>query len=59
MAMFTKFAGETKDSPKLLGMSRFLEASGIDTLIFESGVKAGCSNPIDLNYSRIKVTKAL
>jgi hypothetical protein len=57
--MFTMFAGETKDSPKLLGMSRFLEASGIDTLIFESGVKAGCSNPIDLNYSRIKVTKAL
>ena len=59
MAMFTMFAGETKDSPKLLGMSRFLEKSGIDTLIFESGVKAGCSNPIDLNYSRIKVTKAL
>lgn len=59
MAMFNVMSADLYKSEKLKGLSRFMEDSGIDVVMYESAVKLGCSNPIDLNYSRQKVQEVL
>lgn len=57
-AIHTMLSTALNDSPVLKGLNKFLEDHNIDSAHFNSVVKEGFSNPINLNYDP-KVFKAL
>lgn len=46
-------------SPQLRALNMFMEENGIDTAIFESGIKTGGQGIIDINHSDTKAEKVL
>lgn len=59
MAMYDLFAGATKNSATMRGLSRFMEDFQIDVAQYESAVKCGGQGIIDINYSVDTVKKIL
>ena len=59
MAMYDLFAGATRNSATMRGLSRFMEDFQIDVAQYESAVKCGGQGIIDINYSVDTVEKIL
>ena len=49
LAAYSMFAAATKNNAKLKALNSFMESNGFDVAVYESGVKTGNQNPIDLN----------
>lgn len=59
MTMYDLFAGATRNSATMRGLSRFMEDYQIDVAQYESAVKCGGQGIIDINYSIDTINKIL
>ena len=57
LAAYQMFAAATSGHTKLKALSKFMQSHEIDVAMFDSAVKAGVQNPIDLNISISKLEK--
>ena len=57
LAAYQMVAAATSGHTKLKALSKFMQSHEIDVAMFDSAVKAGVQNPIDLNISISKLEK--
>lgn len=57
LAAYSMVAGVTAKNTKMSALCKFMENNGIDVIMYESAVKSGIQNPIDIDFSVAKLNE--
>ena len=57
LAAYSMVAAATLQNTKMSALCKFMENNGIDVIMYESAVKSGIQNPIDIDFSIAKLNE--